>query len=188
MKPMMSRRFLLSAIAAIGVSLGSFGAAFAADPENTLLLELKTGTVTIEMRPDLAPNHVARIKTLVRQGFYNGTPFHRVIQGFMAQGGDPTGTGRGGSGENIKAEFSDAPFERGIVGMARSGHPDSADSQFFIMLAREPSLDGQYTVWGQVVEGMENVDVIRKGNRLENGVVRNPDTIISLKVAADAKP
>lgn len=170
-----------------GLVAGSAPAAQAADPENTLLLELRTGTVTIEMLPKLAPNHVARIKELARQGFYDGTPFHRVIGGFMVQGGDPTGTGTGGSGKKLKAEFSKELHVRGICSMARSASEDSADSQFFIMLGDTPSLDGKYTVWGRVTEGMENVDMIRKGNPAENGKVRDPDKIVSMKVAADVK-
>ncbi len=157
----------------------------AADLENTLYMELKDGRVIIEMRPDLAPNHVKRIKELVRQGFYDGIVFHRVIDGFMAQTGDPTGTGMGGSGQNIDAEFSDAPHLRGVVSMARPGDINGADSQFFIMLADQHSLDGQYTVWGKVVEGMEYVDNIKKGSSALNGKVDNPDKIISMKVAAD---
>lgn len=160
--------------------------AFAADAdlENTLYMDLKDGRVVIEMRPDLAPKHVARIKELVRKGFYDGLNFHRVIEGFMAQGGDPTGTGMGGSGQNIPAEFSPEPFARGVVGMARSASPNSADSQFFIMFAETPSLNGQYTVWGKVTSGMEFVDKITRGEP-----PANPDKIIKMTVAADsAKP
>ncbi len=157
------------------------------DPENTLLLQLKDGTVTIQLRPDLAPHHVARIKELVRQGFYDGTVFHRVIDGFMAQGGDPTGTGMGGSGQKIDAEFSDAKHVRGTVSMARAQNPNSADSQFFICLAPANYLDGQYTVWGQVVSGMEFVDNIKKGDSRNNGTVTNPDKIITMKVMADVE-
>jgi peptidylprolyl isomerase len=157
----------------------------AADPENTLYLELKTGRVVIEMRPDLAPKHVARIKELVRQGFYDGLKFHRVIDGFMAQTGDPLGNGTGGSGHKLTAEFSRQKHLRGTVSMARAASPDSADSQFFIMLAAAPHLDGQYTVWGQVIDGMEHVDEIKKGSKARNGAVDDPDSIISLKVAAD---
>ncbi|MEE8517141.1 MAG: peptidylprolyl isomerase, partial [Alphaproteobacteria bacterium] len=135
----------------------------AQDVENRILLTLKSGTVVIQLRPDLAPNHVARIKELTRQGFYDGIVFHRVIEGFMAQTGDPTGTGTGGSGQNIKAEFTNEPFKRGTLGMARSNDPDSADSQFFINFAETPFLDGKYTVWGEVIEGMEFVDQIERG-------------------------
>ncbi|MBP2298510.1 peptidylprolyl isomerase [Azospirillum picis] len=157
------------------------------DPENTLYLDLKDGRVVIELRPDLAPNHVARIKELVRQGFYNGVVFHRVIEGFMAQTGDPTGTGMGGSGKKLKAEFSSAPHIRGTLSMARAQDPDSADSQFFICFAPSAFLDRQYTVWGRVVEGMEFVDNIKKGNQARNGQVTDPDKIIKMQVAADAK-
>jgi peptidylprolyl isomerase len=159
----------------------------AAELENTLLLELKDGMVTIEMRPDLAPKHVARIKELVRQGFYDGLTFHRVIGGFMAQGGDPKGTGTGGSGQNIPAEFSDEPHVRGTLSMARSSNPDSADSQFFIVFARARFLDGKYTVWGKVVKGMEFVGKIKRGDKTNNGSVDDPDKIISMRVAADVK-
>lgn len=146
------------------------------DKENTLILETTQGRVVIELRPDLAPNHVARIKELAAQGFYDGVVFHRVIDGFMAQTGDPTGTGRGGSGKNLKAEFSKAPHERGTVSMARANHPDSADSQFFICFDDAHFLDGKYTVWGRVTEGMENVDKIKRGEP-----VKDPDKIISMR-------
>jgi peptidylprolyl isomerase len=157
------------------------------DPENTLYLDLKDGRVVIELFPKIAPLHVEQIKTLVRRGFYDGTVFHRVIEGFMAQGGDPTGTGTGGSDlEDIRAEFSnEAKFTRGTVGMARSQHPNSANSQFFIMFEPAPHLNGQYTVWGQVVEGMEHVDAIKRGSG-GSGSVSDPDTIVKLQVAADA--
>jgi len=158
----------------------------AGDPENTLYLDLEHGRVVIELRPDLAPNHVARIKELAREGFYDGVVFHRVIEGFMAQGGDPTGTGTGGSGQKLRAEFSKEPHVRGSASMARSGHPDSADSQFFIALDRAPHLDGQYTVWGKVVEGMDNVDLIKKGAP-GSGMVDGPDKIVKMQVAADVK-
>ena len=151
------------------------------DPENTLVLETTRGEVAIAMRPDLAPRHVARIKELVRDGFYNGTVFHRVIEGFMAQTGDPTGTGTGGSGKKLKAEFSKAPHVRGAVSMARANDPNSADSQFFICLADARFLDGKYTLWGEVTSGMEAVDKLKRGEP-----VQNPDKIVSLKVAADA--
>ncbi len=158
----------------------------AANPENTLLMELKDGIVVIEMRPDLAPKHVARIKELVREGFYDGLTFHRVIGGFMAQGGDPKGTGTGGSGQNIPAEFSDEPHVRGTLSMARASDPDSADSQFFICFAESTWLDGQYTVWGRVVEGMEHVDRIKRGNSNQNGMVTDPDRIERMMMAAEA--
>lgn len=151
------------------------------DPENTLLLETTKGNVVIEMRPDLAPNHVARIKELVREGFYNGIVFHRVIDGFMAQTGCPQGKGTGGSGTKLKAEFSDAKHVRGTCSMARSMDPNSGDSQFYMCFADSTWLDGQYTVWGQVVEGMDNVDKLKRGEP-----VSNPDKIVTLKVAADA--
>lgn len=156
------------------------------DPENTLYLDLKDGRVVIELRPDLAPNHVARIKELTRQGFYNGVVFHRVIDGFMAQTGDPTGTGMGGSGQKLKAEFSSAPHIRGTLSMARAQDVNSADSQFFICFAASQFLDRQYTVWGRVVEGMEFVDKIKKGGS-NNGAVSDPDKIIKMQVAADVK-
>ena len=153
-----------------------------ADTENTLILETTQGPVTIEMRPDLAPNHVARIKELVREGFYDGIVFHRVIDGFMAQTGDPTGTGTGGSGQKLKAEFSKEKHVRGTVSMARSQNPDSGDSQFFICFEESPWLNGQYTVWGMVVEGMENVDKIKRGEP-----VADPDRIVSARLAANGE-
>ncbi|MGE0714496.1 MAG: peptidylprolyl isomerase [Alphaproteobacteria bacterium] len=159
----------------------------AADLENTLYLDLKDGRVVIELRPDLAPNHVARIKELARQGFYDGIVFHRVIDGFMAQTGDPKGDGTGGSGKKLKAEFSRERHVRGTTSMARASNPDSADSQFFIMFAPSTHLDGQYTVWGKVTEGMEFVDMIKKGSSAANGAVTNPDRIIRMRVAADVK-
>ena len=146
-----------------------------------LLLELKDGTVEIELLPEIAPNHVARISELVKEGFYDGIVFHRVIDGFMAQTGDPTGTGTGGSGQNIKAEFSDVAHKRGMVSMARAANPNSADSQFFIVLEDSYHLDRQYTIWGQVIKGMEFVDQIKKGKSFANGMVNNPDKIITLK-------
>jgi cyclophilin family peptidyl-prolyl cis-trans isomerase len=152
------------------------------DPENTLFLDLKDGRVVIELRPDLAPRHVERIKELARQGFYDGIVFHRVIEGFMAQSGDPTGTGRGGSGKTLVAEFGREPFVRGTVGMARSSNPHSGDSQFFIMFQPNPGLNGQYTVWGRVASGMAFVDRIARGEP-----PRVPDRIIRLRVAADVK-
>ena len=156
------------------------------DPENTLILELKDGTVTIEMRPDIAPQHVERIKELVREGYYDGLTFHRVIEGFMAQGGCPEGTGMGGSGTNIPAEFSDAKHIRGAASMARSSDPNSGDSQFFIMFDHAPHLDGQYSLWGYVVDGMEHVDAIERGNPAAGGVVDDPDNIVKMSIAADA--
>ena len=151
------------------------------DPENTLILETTKGRVTIALRPDLAPSHVERLKTLARRGFYDGIVFHRVIDGFMAQTGCPRGTGTGGSDlPNLKAEFSAEKHVRGTCSMARSGNPDSANSQFFICFAESPWLDRQYSVWGQVTEGMEMVDKIKRGEP-----VRDPDKIVSMKVAAD---
>jgi peptidylprolyl isomerase len=152
------------------------------DPENTLLLELESGPVTIKLRPDLAPGHVARIKELTREGFYDGVVFHRVIPGFMAQGGDPTGTGMSGSSKpNLKAEFSGEPHVRGVCSMARTNDPDTANSQFFICFDDARFLDRKYTVWGEVTEGMEHVDALPKGEP-----PRAPGKIISAKVAADA--
>ena len=152
-----------------------------ADPENTLVIETTKGKVVIAMRPDLAPNHVAHIKKLAREGFYDGIVFHRVIDGFMAQTGDPTGTGTGSSKyPNLKQEFNAEPHVRGVASMARSQNPDSANSQFFICFGDARFLDRQYTVWGKVIEGMENVDQIKRGEP-----VRDPDSMVTVKVAAD---
>ena len=156
------------------------------DMENTVYLDLESGRVVIEMRPDLAPSHVSRIKELVREGFYNGIVFHRVIEGFMAQTGDPTGTGAGGSGKNLDAEFSSEKHVRGSVSMARAQNPNSADSQFFIVYDDAPWLDNQYTLWGKVVEGMELVDAIKKGEG-SGGTVNDPDSIIKMQLAVDVK-
>ena len=157
-------------------------------PENTLLLETKDGTVTIELLPDLAPKHVEQIRTLAARGFYDNTPFHRVIEGFMAQGGDPTGTGTGGSDlPDIAAEFSHpskARFLRGTCGMARTANPNSANSQFFIMFAPAPSLDGQYTIWGRVVSGMEAVDRIKRGVGSSGMVPAPADRLIRARLGA----
>ncbi len=163
--------------------------AAAADPENTLVMDLAEDQcrVVIEMRPDLAPKHVARIKELARKGFYDGLAFHRVIDGFMVQGGDPMGNGTGGSGQNLPAEFSNEKHVRGTASMARAADPNSADSQFFIMLGAAPHLDGKYTVWGKVTEGMDCVDKIEKGSAARNGAVANPDHIATMRVAADVK-
>lgn len=172
--------FMLSATAAT--------AATYKDPENTLLLQLKDGTVVIQMRPDKAPNHVKRIKELTRKGFYDGIVFHRVMEGFMAQTGDPTGTGGGGSGQGLNAEFNDLKHVRGTVSMARTGDVNGADSQWFICFKPSSFLDGQYTVWGQVISGIEFVDNIKKAPPSDqSGTVIDPDKIISLKVAADVK-
>lgn len=154
------------------------------NPENALLLKLKDGDVIIEMYPEDAPNHVERIKELVRAGFYNGLKFHRVIEGFMAQTGCPYGNGTGGSGKKLKAEFNRNPHKRGTVSMARAMNPDSADSQFFICFGNCDWLNGQYTVWGEVTSGMEYVDNIKKGGG-ENGAVSDPDEIVSMVVIAD---
>jgi peptidylprolyl isomerase len=151
-----------------------------ASPEDTMILETTKGKVTIAMRPDLAPKHVARIKELVRQGFYDGLVFHRVIEGFMAQTGCPYGTGSGGSGQKLKAEFNQEPHVRGTVSMARAQNPDSGDSQFFICFGDATFLDKQYTVWGKVIEGMENVDKIKRGEP-----VNDPDKIVKATMAAD---
>lgn len=183
---MLSRRLFAALSLATGLALG-LPAQAAPDPQNILVLTLKDGPVEIEMRPDLAPKHVARIKELVQQKFYDGVVFHRVIPGFMAQTGDPTGTGRGGSGVKLPAEFNREQHKRGTVSMARSNDPNSADSQFFICFAGQPGLDGKYTVWGQVISGMEHVDAIRKGNPSDNGSVANPDKIITLRLKSDMK-
>ncbi len=152
-----------------------------ADAENTLILETTQGPVAIELRPDLAPGHVAQIKKLVRDGFYDGIVFHRVIDGFMAQTGCPEGTGTGGSGNKLKAEFNAEPHVRGTVSMARAADPNSGDSQFFICFDDARFLDKQYTVWGKVTSGMENVDKIKRGEP-----VKNPDKIVKAHIAADA--
>ena len=158
------------------------------DPENTIFLDLKDGRVTIELLPDAAPKHVARVKELVREGFYDGLKFHRVIDGFMAQTGDPLGNGTGGSGQNLPAEFSDVRFEEGVIGAARSQDINSADSQFFIMFDRAPHLNGQYTVWGRVIDGMNWVHQIKKGSQRHNGEIEGePDVIVRMQVAADVK-
>jgi peptidylprolyl isomerase len=154
--------------------------------ENTVYMETQYGRVVIRLLPEVAPNHVNRIKTLIRSGFYNGVPFHRVIEGFMVQTGDPTGTGTGGSGVKIDAEFSQKySHKRGVVSMARAQDINSADSQFFIVLENSPFLDGNYTIFGYVVDGMNFVDKIRKGDVKKNGMVTNPDKIISMSIVAD---
>jgi peptidylprolyl isomerase len=167
--------------------LFAFVGTASADKSNTLLLDLKDGRVVIELRPDLAPKHVERIKALTKQGFYDGLKFHRVITGFMAQTGDPTGTGTGGSKlPNLPAEFSSTPFKRGTLGAARTNDPNTANSQFFITFEDSPHLNGKYTVFGQVKEGMQFVDRIKKGNG-PGGEVFNPDTIVKMQLASDAK-
>ena len=180
-------RFVVGLVMAL--SLIGAAPAFAAelDPQNTLFMDLTSGRVVIKLRPDLAPRHVERVKTLVKKGFYDNTPFHRVIEGFMAQGGDPTGTGSGGSDlPDLKAEFTNTPFKRGTIGAARTDDPDSANSQFFICFDDASGLTGQYTVWGEVMSGMEFVDKLKKGGG-EDGLVDNPDKLVKLQVAADVK-
>jgi peptidylprolyl isomerase len=180
------RRSFLAATAALAAT-GSVAHAQAADPQNTLYLDTKDGRITIRLRPDLAPKHVAQIKTLAKQGFYDGIVFHRVIAGFMAQTGDPTGTGSGGSKlPNLPAEFSTTPFKRGTLGMARTQDPNSANSQFFICFGDASFLNGQYTVFGEVTDGMAIVDKIKKGDP-QSGSVNGPDKIVKLQLAADAK-
>jgi peptidylprolyl isomerase len=170
------------------LALAAVMPAAAQQPENTLYLQTKDGRVTIRLRPDLAPKHVAQIKALTKEGFYDGIVFHRVIPGFMAQTGDPTGTGTGGSKlPNIPAEFSQEPFKRGSVGMARSQSPNSANSQFFICYEGCGGLTGQYTLFGEVVSGMDVVDKIKKGSAANNGQVSNPDKIVKMQLATDAR-
>lgn len=184
---MLRRTFLAAAMVAPLALAGTAGAQ-QADKDNTLYLDLKDGRVTIRLRPDLAPKHVERIKALTKQGFYNGLKFHRVIDGFMAQTGDPKGDGTGGSPlPNLPAEFTPTPFKRGVLGMARSQNPNSANSQFFIVFAESPWLNNQYTVFGEVVSGMEAVDKIKKGEKAQNGSVAEPDVIVKMQLASDAK-
>lgn len=179
--------FVAAIMALFGAGSVTTTSAEAGSLEDTIYLELKDGRVVIELRPDLAPNHVQRIKELTRAGFYDGIVFHRVIEGFMAQTGDPTGTGAGGSDKpDLNAEFSAEKHVRGTVSMARSNNPNSANSQFFIVFDASGWLDNQYTVWGQVTSGMEFVDAIKKGHP-RTGSVDDPDKIISMKVAADVK-
>jgi len=183
----MTWRTFISLFGALVIGAGTASAVDLSklNKENILYLDLPTGRVVILMRPDKAPNTVARIKQLVRQGFYDGLVFHRVIAGFMAQTGDPLGNGTGGSGQPLKAEFNNLHHMRGAVSMARAGDPDSADSQFFIILKPTLYLDGQYTIWGRVIEGMEHVDAIKKGDPDRNGQVDHPDAIVRMRVAAD---
>ena len=178
--------FSARALAVVGLLLLALAPARAADLENTLYLDVPKGRVVIELRPDVAPLTVAHIKELTRRHFYDGLTFHRVIEGFMAQTGDPNGNGAGGSGKTVKAEFSQLNFVRGTVGLARAASPDSGDSQFFICFAPASFLDGKYTVFGQVVSGMDAIDAIKKGSKDNNGAVTDPDRIIRMQVAADA--
>ena len=181
----MLKTFWIAAALLLALPMTEAKAVEITDPENTLVIELQTGKVYVEMLPDLAPKHVQRIKELARSDFYDGVVFHRVIEGFMAQTGDPTGTGTGGSDKpDLPAEFSDVPFERGTVGMARTPDPNSANSQFFIMFAPNANLNREYTVWGKVIEGMEHVDDIKKGAG-RNGMVEDPDRMMDVYVAAD---
>ncbi|MEZ5774588.1 MAG: peptidylprolyl isomerase [Hyphomicrobiaceae bacterium] len=176
---------LLASLALLLVALAL--PARAADPANTVIMTLKTGTVEIELYPAVAPEHVARIKQLVGEHFYDGVKFHRVIEGFMAQTGDPTGTGRGGSSyPDLPAEFSDTPFQRGTLGMARTANPNSANSQFFICFTDDSCahLAGQYTVFGRVVSGMEAIDQVKRGSG-QGGMVQNPDQIITMRMAGE---
>ncbi|MCB8821148.1 peptidylprolyl isomerase [Microvirga rosea] len=179
---------LLIAGALVLAGLVPAAAQQAADPQNTVYLDTKDGRITIRLRPDLAPKHVEQIKALTKRGFYNGVPFHRVIEGFMAQTGDPTGTGTGKSDlPNIPAEFTKTQYKKGSVGMARSQSPDSANSQFFICYEGCGPLTGQYTLFGEVVSGMDVVDKIKKGDPASNGMVNSPDKIVKMQLAADAK-
>jgi peptidylprolyl isomerase len=185
------KKLLFSLVAGVMMLASPLTYAGDTDLENTLYMDLKDGRVDIQLRPDLAPKHVARIKELVRSGFYDGLTFHRVIDGFMAQGGDPKGDGTGGSGTNIPAEFSNpskASHTRGAASMARAQDPNSADSQFFIVLQDSTYLDGMYTIWGYVTQGMEFVDTIKKGNPAMNGEVADPDKIVKMTMASDARP
>jgi peptidylprolyl isomerase len=171
----------LLVFAAVPLALSAFAQGL--DPQNTLIMETTKGRVVIKLRPDLAPNHVKRVKELAAEGFYDGTPFHRVIEGFMAQGGDPTGTGMGGSDKpDLKAEFTKTNFGRGTIGAARTDDPDTANSQFFICFEDCSFLNGQYTVWGEVVEGMDNVDKLNRGEP-----PRNPDKIVTMRLAAGSQ-
>ncbi|HEY8565358.1 MAG TPA: peptidylprolyl isomerase [Beijerinckiaceae bacterium] len=182
------KRSLAVLALSLGLSLPALAQSPAADPQNTVYLDTKDGRITIRLRPDLAPKHVEQIKALTRRGFYNGIVFHRVIPGFMAQTGDPTGTGTGKSDlPNLKAEFTPTPYKKGSVGMARSASPDSANSQFFICYEGCGSLTGQYTLFGEVVAGQDVADKIKKGDAATNGQVSNPDKIVRMQVAADAK-
>jgi peptidylprolyl isomerase len=185
------RLFGLMALCLVVTAGGPVSAA--TDLQNTLYLDVPAGRVVIELRPDLAPLTVAHIKELTKKGFYDGLKFHRVIAGFMAQTGDPLGSGAGGSGPNgannpVKAEFTQTHFLRGSLGLARTDDPNSGDSQFFICFAPASNLDGKYTLFGQVTKGMEFIDAIKKGDQARNGAVTNPDRIVKMQIAADAKP
>ena len=187
MNPMLKKIFVALTLIC-GLAVPAFIAqAQAQDLKNTLYLDLKQGRVVIQLLPEVAPKTVARIKELTRQGFYDGLTFHRVIDAFMARTGDPKGTGTGGSGHNLPAEFSGEQFDRGTVAMARAASVDSADSQFFICFAPAPYLFGKYTVFGKVIDGMQFVDQIKRGDPNDNGAVMLPDKIVKLQVAADAK-
>lgn len=182
------KNWVIAAVLSSVIGLFTLSSANAAGPEDTLYLDLKDGRVVIELYSEVAPGHVERIKALARKGFYDGVVFHRVIEGFMAQTGDPTGTGSGGSDlPDLKAEFNDTKHMRGTLSMARASDPDSANSQFFICFTASEFLDGQYTAFGRVVSGMEFVDAIKRGDASQNGVVVDPDKIMKLQVAADVK-
>jgi cyclophilin family peptidyl-prolyl cis-trans isomerase len=182
------KRFLAAVVLFAAAVLPAAAQQPPSDPQNTIHLDTKDGRVVIRLRPDLAPKHVERIKTLAQRGFYNGIVFHRVIGGFMAQTGDPTGTGRGGSDlPDLPAEFTPTPFKRGSLGMARSTNPNSANSQFFICYEGCGGLTGQYTLFGEVVSGMDVVDKIKKGDPAANGQVSNPDKIVRMQLAAGAR-
>jgi peptidylprolyl isomerase len=182
----MLRRTLITGVAAVAISFGALPTVAQAADGNTVILKTKNGDVTILLRPDLAPKHVARIKQLVKAKFYDGLKFHRVIAGFMAQTGDPRGDGTGGSDlPDLPAEFTQTPFKRGVLGMARAADPNSANSQFFIMFDNGDFLNGQYTVFGEVVGGMEAVDKIKMGDQANNGSVTDPDTIITMRMAGE---
>ena len=184
---MIPRRAVFTLAAALMLGAATAQAA-GPDPQNTIYLDTKDGRITIQLRPDLAPKAAAQLRTLTKRGFYNGIVFHRVIDGFMAQTGDPTGTGTGKSDlPNIPAEFTKESFKRGTVGMARSSDPNSANSQFFICFAEASFLNNQYTVVGQVTSGMDIVDKIKKGSSADNGSVSSPDKIVKMQLAADAK-
>jgi len=181
-------RFLAAFIVASAFSWGAPMAQEPLDKENILYIDVKSGRVAIQLLPDLAPEHVKRVKRLAREDFFNGVVFHRVLEGFMAQTGDPTGTGEGGSKyPDLKGEFTSTPFRAGTVGAARTQDPDSANSQFFICMGDASHLNGSYTVWGQVIRGMEHVYRIKLGDRSRNGLVDDPDRMLKVQVAADAK-